>query len=190
MRLHFLAFILFFTIFTSWGQAKTEWKEGYKLTVLDFQAEPPISREGQGQTYYLAANLDFNYAMSSYEFMLTKNFNKNVTAFFIPANSWLQQGEGTEILLRYAQMDFDLLELYARKFRQRLYAEKNAFSNPNFFQETYNEINAEMNRRHVEMQNAMAESNSKGEAFHAQILKEITALAEYCKECKPTKKKK
>ena len=190
MRPPFLAFILFFTFFTSWGQAKTEWKEGYKLTVLDFQAEAPQNREGQGQTYYLAANLDFNYAMSSYEFMLTKNFNKNVTAYFMPANSWLQQGEGTEILLKYAQMDFDLLELYARKCRQQLYAEKNAFSNPDFFQETYNGINAEMARRRVEMQNAMAESNSKGEAFYVQILKEVASLAEYCKECKPAKKKK
>jgi len=186
----FIALTLFLTSFTSFGQAKTEWKEGYQLSVLDFAAEAPKSHEGQGQTYYLAANLDFAYAMNSYEFMLTKNFNKNVTAFFIPANSWLQQGEGTEILLKYAQMDFDLLELYARKFRQRLYEEKNAFSNPNFFQEAHDAVNAELAKRHVEMQNAMAESNSKGAAFHEQVLKEIVVLNEFCKECKPAKKKK
>jgi len=186
----FIALFLILTAFTGSAQIKTEWKEGYKLSVLDFTAEAPKNREGQGQTYYLAANLDFGYAMSSYEFMLTKNFNKNVTAFFMPANSWLQEGEGTETLLQYAQMDFDLLELYARKFRQRLYEEKNAFSNPNFFQETYNGINAEMASRHVEMQNAVAESDSKGAAFHEQVLKEVAALAEFCKDCKPPKKKK
>ena len=190
MRRIFFAFILLFVSFSSFGQVKTEWKEGYKLTVLDFQAEAPNSREGQGQTYYLAANLDFAYAMSNYEFMLTKNFNKNVTAFFMPANSWLQQGEGTEILLKYAQMDFDLLELYARKFRQRLYEEKKALSDPNFFQQAHNDINANMAKRRVAMQNATAESEGQGEAYHEQILKEIAALAEFCKECKPVKKKK
>lgn len=53
--------------------------------------------------------------------MLTKNFNKNVTASFNPSSSWIQQGEGTDFLLSYAQMEFDLLELYARKLRTRLY---------------------------------------------------------------------
>jgi hypothetical protein len=190
MLRNLLTLLLLISAFTALGQAKTEWKEGYKLSVLDFQAESPKSREGQGQTYYLAANLDFSYAMSNYEFMLTKNFNKFVTAYFIPANSWLQQGEGTEILLKFAQMDFDLLELYARKYRQRLYGEKNAFSKPNFFQQAHEEVNAAMAKRSVEMQNAVSESDGKGEEFHGQILKEISELAEFCKECKPVKKKK
>ena len=189
MRGSFFALLLSFIAFTSFSQVRTEWEEGYKLSVLDFQTEAPKNQEGQGQTYYLAANLDFNYARSNSEYMLTKNFNKNVTAFFMPANSWLQQGEGTEILLKYAQMDFDLLELYARKLRQRFHNQKNAFSNPNFFQQAHDEVNAAMVTRRVEMQNAAAESDSKGAAFHEQVLKEIAALAEFCQECKPAKKK-
>lgn len=187
-----IIFTLLFLVMalTSFGQAKTEWKEGYRLSISDFQAVAPKSREGIGQSYALAANLDFGYAMSSYEFMLTKNFNKNVTTFFIPANSWMQPGDATETLLKYAQMDFDLLELYARKYRQRLYAEKNPFSNLNFFQLASSENNAEMNKRHVEMQNAVAESEVARDTYHAQILKEISELADYCKECKPVKKKK
>ena len=190
MRIYpFLMLLLTFPFFSS-GQAKFEWRDGYKLSVTDFQAEAPTLREGQGQNYNLAANLDFGYQMSNYEFMLTKNFNKNVTTFFIPANSWLQQGEGTETLLKYAQMEFDLMELYARKYRKRLYDEKNAFSNPNFFQEAHAEIMAEMSKRHVQMQNAVSETDSKRDAFHEQILNEITELAEFCKTCKPVKKKK
>jgi len=191
MRLLVLALIINLVLFTSsYGQTKTEWRENYKLTVLDFRAEAPTSREDQGQSYFLAGNLDFAYAMSSYEFMLTKNFNKFVKAYFNPDLSWLQQGEGTEVLLKYAQMDFDLLELHARKYRQRIYTEKKALSNPNFFKQTHDEINAEMARRQVDMQNAIAESEGKRDAFHEQLLKEIGELAEFCKECKPAKKKK
>lgn len=190
MRRNILTLALFITAFTSFSQAKKDWVAGYKLSVLDFQAEPPKGREGQGQTFYLAANLDYGYAMSSYEFMQTKNFNSYITAYFFPALSWLQQGEGTEILLRYAQMDFDLIELYARKFRQKLYQEKKALSNPDFFQEAQDKIKAEMAKRHVEILNAASESDAKGDAFHRQILTEISELADFCKECKPAKNKK
>jgi hypothetical protein len=190
MRKFLLTLTLLLIGFTSFSQAKTEWKDGYQLSVLDFRADPPKNREEQGQTYYLAANLDFSYVTSSYESMRTKNFNKFVTAYFIPDSSWLQQGEGTEIMLKYAQMDFDLLELYARKYRKRLFEEKNALSNPGFFQQAHDKIMAEMTKRHREMQNAVAESDAKGAAYHEQILKEIGALAEFCKACKPVKKNK
>jgi hypothetical protein len=190
MHRNLFTLIFLLVSFISFGQVKTEWKEGYRLTVLDFETEPPVLGEGQGQTYNLASSLDFGYYMNTYEFMLTKNFNKNVTVYFVPANSWLHQGEGTQTLLKYAQTDFDMMELYARKYRQKLYEAKNAFSNPNFFAEVRDEITAEYSKRQVEMHNAVSESDAKAEAFHAQILTEIAALAEFCKTCKPVKKKK
>ena len=190
MRLFTFAFFINILLYSfSYGQTKTEWRDNSKLTVLDFRAEAPKSREGQGQSYYLAGNLDFAYAMSSYEFMLTKNFNKFVTAYYNPDLSWLQQGEGTEVLLKYAQMDFDLLELHARKYRLRLYTEKKALSNPKFFQQAHDEIMADMAKRQMEMHNTIAESAASRDAFHEQVLKEIGELAEFCKECKPAKKK-
>jgi len=182
-----LFFILLLASFTSFGQAKKDWQAGYQLSVLDFQAEAPASSVGQGQTYYLAAHLNFNYAKPN-AVTPTPDWNKSVTAFFMPESSWLQQGEGTEILLQYAQMDFDLLELYARKFRQRLYRERHALTNPNLFQQARDGVNTELAKRRVEMQNAAAASDNKGEAFHEQILKEIAALAEFCQECKLDKK--
>ncbi|MGV3586647.1 MAG: hypothetical protein ACO1OF_06580 [Adhaeribacter sp.] len=190
MRCNLFIISFLFIPFISFGQVKTEWKEGYRLTVLDFEAEPPILREGQAQTYNLASSLDFGYYMNTYEFMLTKNFNKKVSVYFVPSISWLHQGEGTQILLKYAQTDFDMMELYARKYRKKLYDTKNAFSNPNFFSELHDEIRAEYSKRQVEMHNAVAESDAKAEAFHTQILTEIAELAEFCKTCKPVKEKK
>ena len=183
MRRNIITLLLFLTAFGSFGQARTEWKEGYKLSVLDFQAEAPQNRQEQGQTYYLAVNLDFSYGPSHYALKRPKNLNNIVTASFNPGASWLQQGEGTEILLKYAQMDFDLAELYARKYRKRLYAEKDALSNTKLFHKVQKEIKADMATRRLEKQ--QAEADVKGAAFQEQILKEIEYLAEFCKDCEP-----
>lgn len=181
--------ILLLSAFHTFSQEKTEWREDYKISLADFQAQPPKSRD-MAQSYFLGGNLGFGYAMSNYEFMFTKNFNKHVSAYFTPSNSWLQEGEGTEVLLQYAQMEFDLLELYARKCRNRLYESKSALSNHDFFQQAYDEVTAEMVKRQVEMQDAVLESESKMVAYHQQIRKEISELADFCKECKPTKPKR
>ena len=166
--------------FTALGQVRKEWQAGYKLSVLDFEAEVPPSQEGQGQNYYLAAHLDYS-KLHKHSASVAKNINYSVTAYFIPAQSWLQQGEGTEILLRYAQLDFDLLELYARKYRQRLHKENKTIINPRFLLQVQQEINTALIKRRQEMQNALAESNEKANAFHEQILKEITALIRFSK---------
>ena len=182
MYRNLLTLIFLFVAFTAFGQARKEWQEGYKLSVLDFEAEAPKNQEGRGQSYYLAANLDYKKATSSSEPKLAKDLNQYVTAYFIPAQSWLQQGEGTEILLKYAQMDFDLLELYARKYRKRLYNEKIAHVNSHFIQQAQQEVDTAIAKRRGEMLQAVAESDSKAESFHEQVLKEIAELAQFSKE--------
>ncbi|MBF9254332.1 hypothetical protein I2I11_13585 [Pontibacter sp. 172403-2] len=181
-------FIFLFFAFQAMGQTKVEWQEGRKLAASDFTGQAPETHSSQ--SYYLAANLEFGYAMSNYEFMLTKNFNKNVTVYFNPAASWLQEGEDTENLLKYAQMDFDLMELYARKLRKRVYEAKGTFSNYNFFQQAQEEIQAEMAKRQSDMYASTSFDKDKMEAYHQQILTEIAALPDFCKACKPARKKK
>jgi hypothetical protein len=181
--------ILSLIAFTTYSQGRTEWKENYILTVNDFKAQAPKSRENVSETYSFAASLDFGYAMSNYEFMLTKNFNNRVTAFFVPTNSWIQQGASTELLLEYAQIQFDLLELHARKYRKRLYDSKNALSNYDFYQKANDEVSTEYARAGVEMQDAVMESHAKALEYHQKVKKEIAELADFCKECKPVKAK-
>ncbi|MBC3539253.1 hypothetical protein ACFSC6_07840 [Rufibacter sediminis] len=182
--------ILSLIALNTFSQGRTEWKENYTLTLNDFQAQAPKSQQNGSNSFSLAASLDFGYAMSNYEFMLTKNFNNRVTAYFVPASSWLQQGESNERLLQYAQMQFDLLELHARKYRKRLYESKNALSNYDFYQKANDAISTEYMNAGVEMQDAVLESNAKALEYHQKIKKEIAEMAEFCKECKPVKAKK
>lgn len=181
MYRNLLTLIFLFAALSALGQARTEWQEGYKLSVLDFAAEPPKSQVEQGQSYYLAAHLDYA-RITNRSAANTKNLNASVTAYFIPTQSWLQQGEGTEILLKYAQINFDLLELYARKYRQRLYEKKQLAANLRYLQQAQQEVNIALSKRRAEMHNAVAESDSKADAFHELILKEIAELTQFSKQ--------
>lgn len=186
----FLTVVLLLASFNGFSQMKIEWTEDHKISLSDFKAQPPKSRDDVTQSFFLAGNLDYGYAMSSYEFMFTKNFNRNVVAYYNPDNSWLQPGNNTAFLLQYAQMEFDLIELYARKCRKRLYESKSALSNYDFFQQAYDEVTSEMVKRQVEMQDAALASEDSMVEYHQQIRKEIAEMADYCKECKPVKAKK
>ncbi|MDX5480992.1 MAG: hypothetical protein LPK07_04860 [Hymenobacteraceae bacterium] len=184
----FTTLLFLFISLHSFGQSKVEWKEGTKLSLDDFQGQAPAA--GASQNYYLAATLDFAYAMTNAEFMLTKNFNRNVSVYYNPAISWIQDGENTAQLLKYAQMDFDLMELYARKLRKRIYDAKGAFSNYNFYQQAQEEVHADMVKRQSEMYATTYFDDEEMEAYHRQILNEMAELNEFCKECKPAKKQK
>ncbi|QNF34048.1 hypothetical protein HUW51_15445 [Adhaeribacter swui] len=183
-------FLLLFVSFSTFAQVKMEWKKDVVLSKSDFKGQAPQNSIAGVQRHYLAANLDFSYAMSNYEFMLTKNFNKFVTASYNPATSWIEEGNKTDLILKMAQLDFDLLELYARKYRQRLYETKNALSANNFFQQAHDELNAEMIKRQADIQALVTDSESNLEEQHDLIKKEVEVLADFCKECKPAKKKK
>ena len=87
--------------------------------------------------------------------------------------------------------DFDLAELYARKLRKRLYEEKGAFSDANFFQPVYDEINKEFVDRHTAAgkETDLGKNRDKLNELRAQVMQEIDELPDFCKTCKPSKKK-
>ena len=181
------------TISDSLGQDIIEWNQTYKLERSDFLARTGESTSGVF-TVHAACAINFFYQMSSYEFMLTKNFNsKASTTFNRPASYILAPDSITGArLLRFAQAEFDLAELYARKFRKSMFDNKKAFSDPGFYQRLYDSIQKE-HTVHVSQlsQNTeigMAENRLNEQ--HQQIIADIESLSDYCKSCKPKKKKK
>ena len=86
-----------------------------------------------------------------------------------------------------------MVELYARKFRKRLYETKNVGSNVNFFNEVHAEINSEFTSHQAVIQSELRTHEDTVGYLNSEIEKvnlEIEALAEFCKSCKPKKKKK
>ena len=166
-----------------------EWSPTYRLTKSDFQLKPANS--GNGQRYYAACQMDFSYQMSNYEFMFTKNFNRFSRAIFNRKASWMDEGPLAERLIDMAQLDFDLVELYTRKIRKRMYDEKRAFSNATFYQQAVDDTQRLYAERLAEIvrDTDSGQSETRTREIHEQVVREINELNEYCKECKPIKKK-
>lgn len=175
------------------GQDSVEWSEEIELTIENFKGEVPEMAEDNTETYFFAGGMTMNYQMTSLEFMLTKNFNRYVTASYMPQSSWIEQGEMTVILIAMVNLDFDVMELFARKFRKRLWEKKNMASNTNFFSDEFNSIQNEYiafsSKVNSEIQ--VAEDRiAVVQKYNEEVNAEIALLAEYCKLCKPIKKKK
>ena len=138
--------------------------------------------------------MDFSFYMSSGEFMFTKNFNSKVNCTFKRDAASLIAPDSLVALdlLNFSRYEFDLSELYARKFRKRLYEEKGAFSDVSFFRPIYDEIQKEFTERHTlaGTQTELGRDIANLNTLHQEVLNEITVLSDFCKACKPPKKKK
>ncbi len=184
---------LFFSFFTK-AQDKIEWDGKYQLNLTDFS--PELSQIGEVNIFSLhtASFIDFYYQMTEGEFMFTKNFNSMVGCSFKPmVSSIIAPDTLTALyLLNFARYQFDLSELYARKLRQKLYAEKNAFSEADFYKPLYDQILKEYSEREAgaTKDTDLGRNTDMLKKLHEEVLMEIQELSGFCKTCKPNKKKK
>ena len=90
-----------------------------------------------------------------------------------------------------ARYTFDLSELYARKFRKKIFEEKKGFSDVIFFRPIYDEIQKEYTAEHTlaGQITELGKNREKLNELHNKVLKEIQILSDFCKTCKPKKKK-
>lgn len=188
--------VLIFLLVTniSKGQSLIEWSKDYQLQLSDFQST--ATQIGGGNTYSLhtASSLNFSFSMSNAEFMFTKNFNSKVNCSFnrLAASIVAPDSAIAMDLLFFARYEFDLSELYARKLRKKLYEEKATFSNVDFFQPASQEIQQQFIERHALAAKAtdLGRNREKLAELHNEVISEINELADFCKQCKPPKKKK
>ncbi len=177
------------------GQSMIEWSPESKLELTDFQSEQTeINETLTTYSIYSAANLDFSFQMSSYEFMFTKNFNSKAKTVFNRRAAVITAKDSTmaKQLVNFGQYSFDLTELYTRKFRKAMYENKGAFSDVNFFQSIFNDLQTELhaeNSRVLKLTD-LGRNENLLEREHNQVILAINELSDFCKECKPPKKKK
>jgi hypothetical protein len=179
---------------TLYGQNMIEWSKDYQLQLSDFQS--PATEIGTGNMFSLntGAGLDFSFYMTNAEFMFTKNFNSKVNCVFNRSAAALVAPDSlyANDLLHFARYQFDLSELYARKLRKKLYEEKGTFSSISFFQPVYDQIQRDFTEQYTQAGKAtdLGHNKEKLEELHKEVLREIDTLSEFCKDCKPIKKKK
>jgi hypothetical protein len=189
-------FLLFFISanITVTAQNVIEWDGIYQLSLSDFRSPTTAINGGDVYSLFSASTIDFGYQMTNAEFAFTKHFNDRVKTVFkrdlaslvAPDSALARQ------LLSFAQYEFDLAELHARKLRKRLYEEKKTFSNPAFFQTIYDEVQAQLIEQHVVAGRLtdLGRNQQKLQELRQEVLKEIELYNEFCKMCKPAKKHK
>ena len=176
------------------SQSIVEWNAVYQIQLSDFVS--PASQIGEVNMYSVntAMRMDFGYQMTNGEFMFAKNFNSKVTcAFYKDLAVIIAPDTATALqLLDFARFDFDLCELYSRKLRKRLYEEKGAFSDAGFFKPAFDEVQMEYTARHSQAakDTDIGRDKTKLSVLHEAVRLEIAALPDFCKTCKPVKKKK
>ncbi len=117
------------------------WYDNVELEWSDFQAEPEVHADVIAVT---ASGLSFGYSTKRYNdggF----DYDFNVTAHFYPERSYYLKEHVTNVTLSHERLHFDITELYARKFRQRV--EQTTFYSHTIddqMEVIYNEINTEL----------------------------------------------
>ena len=192
MKFNILFLVSLFSTIFIFGQEPMQWNPDYELQLSDYQSpESEIDSSLTSYSVYSGAKIDFSFNMNSVSFMFTKNFNSKIKAVFQKNLAVLIAPDSVTAnrLLHFGRYDFDLVELYARKIRKKIYEEKGAFSDSKLFQPIFNELQEEMNT--VSAQVFKATNFGKDAVMlqkeHNKVKQEINTLSDFCFNCKPKK---
>jgi hypothetical protein len=133
------------------------WSGDLELEWSDFKADP----KPQGNAAALTASgITFGFSSTKTKTELV-DFTFDVKSHFYPNQSWRINEPLSDIVLAHERLHFDITEIFARKFRQRI-------ANTTF---TMN-INVEMERIHNAINNELSEMQNKydKETNHSQIV--------------------
>lgn len=180
---------------SSFSQLIIDWSSDYELTLADFQSpQTEINAEMTSYSIIGGPSMTFDFQMSSYEYMFTKNFNSKVNCTFDRGAAIINAPDSllAQQLVNFSQFSFDLCELYSRKFRSELYDKKGVFSNFSFFQPIFDQLQRELNEENSRVLKATNFGEDMGilKLEHDQVIRQMELLADFCKDCKPPKRKK
>ena len=174
---------------------RLEWEPFHSLSIQDFQGPKTAVNEDIDNVFVQSGvTLDFAFEMSNIELMFTKNFNDKVGCTFNRDAAVIMAPDSLRAkrLIALVSYDFDLSELYARKIRKELFENKKTFSDASFFQPYFDKMIAERNKvsSWVYTETDFGNKTALLEKEHQAVKKELTELSDFCKECKPQKKRK
>ncbi|OEK07731.1 DUF922 domain-containing protein [Flavivirga aquatica] len=116
------------------------WNTSRKLSWVDFKAKPDNSSSAVAIT---ASGITFGYSIKKSSTKVL-SFTSEVYAYFYPEDSWYKTEQVNDHILGHEQLHFDITELYARKFRQRISRLKVSNNVKKELQGIHNTINKEV----------------------------------------------
>lgn len=170
------------------GQNNLDWDQNYHLSVADYQAAAPNTGTMQtvSGTFYVA------YEMGGMNLITTRNLNKNVSCYFQKDASYIDKGNkaDTKLMLRYQQLIFNIYELQARNLRRKFFDERTRLLTKGpgvLHQEALTEHEKLLAQVESETNNG-----HRSEVISEWLIwtkDELEKLSDFCKTCKPRKKK-
>ena len=183
--------IFIFLCQCSFGQNEIAWDGKYQLSLNDIKASTTQIGNTKNYSIFIQNSMAFEYHMSQFEFMITKNFNKKVKNIFKKDIASIIAPDSAKAieLLNFCQYIFDLNELYSRKLRKKLFEEKNAFSDPQFYKPIYENLSKELIEKGMKAskETDFGVQKEKLKKIHLEVLSEIETYSNFCYSCKPRK---
>lgn len=196
MQLPIRVFLLIFLCLNCTAQSELiSWSEEKAISLEDIEVRDYSKLNDTIQDYHLASSLEFNYELSNYTFAFTKSFNQYVKVVYSPEKTWVESGENITEIIQILNIEFDILELYARILRKELKENKNFLSSTEFSSKIVHEVKLAYESELEEFNKALANTRAEDlpdflDANSKNIRVRILDLGEYCNECKPDKKEK
>lgn len=176
------------------AQNQVEWDGNYQLQLSDFRSEGTQVGGTSISSMQTTSSLQFGFQMSNIEFMFTKNFNSKVNCTFHREGALIVAPDtlAAQKLVQFAQYQFNLSELYARKLRQKIYENKATFSDISFLKPLYESVEKDFIAENglASKETNLGQEEGKLADLNTKVLIHIQELADFCKSCKPPKKKK
>ena len=160
-----ISFVVILLSFTKKTTNGVEWASRSKITWNDYKDTIPVNRVGDTWT---VTGIRYHYDMAHDSILV------QVNAYFADSESWAMKDVETAYLLNHCQRNFDISEIYARKFRKIIsgYFPQTAFTD--FIETNYDTI---MYYRKAEEERYEKETNeSKNKAMQAKWNKRIDSL--------------
>lgn len=154
------------------------WNENFKLNWQDFKAKPDKSTDAVAIT---ASGITFGYSVQRSSTRGIIGFKSEVFAHFYPEHSWYKKESVDSHVLAHEQLHFDITELNARYFREKL----SKLKVNSKITEALNALHNQTNTSLADMQNKYdTESNysmdNEGQAkWTAFVAKELKRLQKF-----------
>ena len=142
--------LLLFTTAQVFGQSlpdgQIRWSSNQKLKITDF-----IIKIGDENSDAIYSQFMISHSIGGFDFM-KRNLNQKIENIFLGNASWIDTTKVTEIQkqINFQQMQFDLAEVYARKFRKRILKDKKKIAKGfDIVNQIHNQIMSEFSERRL-----------------------------------------
>lgn len=159
-------------------EGQKRWSSEQKLTIDDFKIK--ISNDNNDDVY---SQFMISHAIGGFDFMKS-NLNQKIENIFLGNASWIDTTKIIEIQkqIDFQQMQFDLAEIHARKFRKRALENKKKIAKGfDIINQINNEIMAEFseNRLQLVKETETGQNDEKIVKWKEKIATELKELYEF-----------